>query len=276
MNRSLAMLGLSLAVLAASQPPVRADGKSRMAAEAAEYVLKRFGRQAVRESTEVFARKIEAAAARHGNEVFDAVRRVGPRALPLAEEAGSHATQAVKAMARHGEAGAAWIAARPRALNLVARHGDEAAAVLVRHTGGIAEPVIESFGSPAVRALAATGPRGGRRVAMMMADGELAAIGRTPELFEVIAKHGDAAADFVWRNKGALAVGATLTAFLANPQPFLDGAQSVTETVAVQALAPAIEKGTQEVAQRTNWTLVFLAVIAVVAGADTLRWYTKK
>ena len=51
-------------------------------------MLQRFGRQSVLEGTEAFARKIEAAAARHGDEIFEAVRKVGPRALPLVEEAG--------------------------------------------------------------------------------------------------------------------------------------------------------------------------------------------
>src|SRR5262249_35126943 len=147
------------------------------------------------------------------------------------------------------------------------RHGDEAAAVLVKHSGGIAEPVVESFGTPAIRALSAVGPRGGRRLAMMMADGELEAIGRTPELLDVIGKYGESAATFVWDNKGALAVGAVLTAFLADPKPFIDGVKSLTETVAVNAVKPAIEETTKEVlhdavndvahevGQRTNWTL---------------------
>ena len=43
-----------------------------------------------------------------------------------------------------------------------------------------------------------------------MAKGELAAIGRTPELLGVIAKYGDPAMDFIWRNKVVLAGGARL------------------------------------------------------------------
>jgi len=189
------------ALLLAAPVPAGADGKSRAAGEVAEYVLQRFGRQAVREGTEALARKIEAAAARHGDEVFEAVRKVGPRALPLVEEAGAHGRQAAQVLARHGEPGAAWVVSRPAAMKLVARHGDEAAAVLVKHAG-VAEPVLEGFGAPAVRALAEVGPQGGRRLAMLMADGDLARIGRTPEVLEVIAKYGDRAADFVWKNKG--------------------------------------------------------------------------
>jgi hypothetical protein len=52
---------------------------------------------------------------------------------------------------------------------------------------------------------------------MLMADGELTKVGRAQELLGVVAKYGDPAMDFIWRNKGILAGGATLTAFLANP-----------------------------------------------------------
>src|SRR5439155_14662895 len=178
---------------------------------------------------------------RHGPDVFQAVRKVGPRALPLVEQAGARGSKAARVLAVHGEAGAAWVVSRPAAMNLVVRHGDGAAAVLVKHAGGITEPVIERFGAPAVRALEATGPQGGRRLAMMMADGELSKIGRTEEVLEVIAKYGDRATTFVWENKGALAVGATMTAFLTNPEAFLNTAEGVTKSVAENIVRPVAE-----------------------------------
>ena len=251
--------------------PVRADAKSQAAKEAAEYVLQRFGRQVVREGTEALARRIEVAAARHGNEVFEAVRKVGPRALPLVEEAGAHSRQAARIMAQHGEHGATWVVARPQAMKLVLQHGEEAAGVLVKHAGGIAEPVVERYGAKAVRALEATAPQSGRRLAMMMADGELAKIGRTQELLEVVGKYGDPAMNFIWRNKGSLAVGTTLAAFLATPDTFLNAAQGMTRTVAENAVKPlaevpgaVVKEGAGEVARHTNWTLVFLVMIASV------------
>jgi hypothetical protein len=266
---------LASALLLTATVPALADGKSRAAAEVAEYAMQRFGRQAVREGTEALARKIETAAARHGDEIFEAVRKVGPRALPLVEEAGAHGRQAAQVLARHGEPGAAWVVSRPTAMKLVARHGPEAAEVLVKHAS-IAEPVLEGFGAPAVRALAATGPQGGRRLAMLMADGDLAKIGRTPELLEVIAKYGDRAADFVWKNKGALAVGATLTAFLAKPEAFLNTAQGMSQTVAENAVRPLAEapgKAVEGVAKNTNWTAIFMVIVLALAGFAVLRWH---
>lgn len=260
-----------LGLILSAAPAVRADAKSQAAKEVAEYVLQRFGRQVVREGTEVLARKIEMAAARHGSEVFEAVRKVGPRALPLLEQAGAHSRQAARIMAQHGERGATWVVSRPQALKLVLEHGDGAADVLVKHAGGIAEPVVERFGARAVRALEATAPQGGRRLAMMMADGELTKIGRTEELLGVVAKYGDPAMDWIWRNKGSLAVGTTLAAFLASPETFLNAAQGMTKTVAENAVRPlaevpgaVVKEGAGELARHTNWTLVFLVLIASV------------
>ncbi len=208
------MPALILGLMLTFRPPpdVRADGKSQAAREVAEYVLQRSGRKVAREGTEVLARRIEVAAAKHGSEVFEAVRKVGPRAL-AASRGSRHAQPAGgtrEIMARHGEHGATWVVSRPKAMKLVLEHGDEAAGVFVKHAGGIAEPVVERFGARAVRALEATGPQGGRRLAMMMADGELAGIGRTEELLGVVAKYGDPAMDFIWRNKEVRAGGARL------------------------------------------------------------------
>src|SRR6185437_3010947 len=81
---------------------------------------------------------------------------------------------------------------------------------------------------------------GGRRLAMMAGD-ELTAIGRTPELLAVIARHGDTAMDFIWRNKGVLAGSAALAAFLSNPEPFLSGAADLTHVISQDVVQPVAE-----------------------------------
>ncbi|MFM7149731.1 MAG: hypothetical protein ACKO23_07805, partial [Gemmataceae bacterium] len=51
-----------------------AQGKAKLAREAAEYVLGKFGKQAVGEGVETFARKIETLAVKYGDEAVEAVR----------------------------------------------------------------------------------------------------------------------------------------------------------------------------------------------------------
>jgi hypothetical protein len=271
----LALLGLTLAAA-----PAAADGKTKAAQEAAEYVLQKFSREAAKDGAQALARRIEQAALTHGDVVFQAVRKAGPNGLHLIEQAGKHSRQVARVLATHGEHGAVYVASRPQALQLVLRHGEEAAAVLVK-SRGVAQPAIESLGQPAIRAFQSLGtPQNARRLAMMAADGgELATIGRTPEVLGVLAKYGDPAMDFVWRHKGVLASGVVLAAFIADPEPYFSGAKDITKVVAESTVKPLVEvsaitakEAAAEVARQTNWTLVFLASIAALTLLVAAWW----
>ena len=97
------------------------------------------------------------------------------------------------------------------------------------------------------RAMPRLTPRNARRLAILAEDGALARTGRWSELLAVVERHGDRAMDFVWRNKGALAVATALGTFLADPEAFLGGrreliggaAQEATQPIAIVADAAA-------------------------------------
>jgi hypothetical protein len=253
------------------------DGKSKAATEVANYVIQRFGRTAAKGGVGALAARIETTAARHGPDVFQAVRQVGPRAIPLVEQAGANGSQAARVLARHGEAGIVSVVTRPAAMKLVARHGDRAATAMVKHAGGVAEPLIGKVGAPAIHAFEAIGPRSGRQLAMLAADGHLTRIGRTTEVLEVIAKYGDRAATFVWNNKGALATATVLAAFLANPEPFLNGTRDLAQVAGKSVVAVTKVAGEHVVAPVVGGIFtalnVVLGVIAVLLVAATaLMW----
>lgn len=256
--------------------PTLASVTSKAVKETAEYVLTKFGREVGEEGLETLAARIEKLAARHGDEALEAVRKVGPKALRLADDAGEQGALAVRLLARYGDDAAQYVVARPQAMSLVARYGDDAAEVLVKHKD-IAEPVIEKFGASAVRALKNVDPQNGRRIVTMMSEGEFAKIGRTSELLDVVGKCGNKGMDFVWKNKAALAVSAGLVAFLADPGPFIDGARDLTQVVAentVGALAQAPAELAKEAAKTTNWTLVTIVGIGAIVVLSALRaWF---
>lgn len=236
-----------------------AQGKAALAREAAEYIMRKFGKEAAEVGVETLTRKIETLAIKYGDDVFLAVRKVGPRTLRIVEEAGEHGLEAVKLMARYGD-DAVWVVAKKNRLAIFVKYGDDAAKSMMKH-GEIAEPLLTSFGKPAAEALKSVSSQNARRLAMLADDGELAKIGRTPELLEVVAKYGDRAADFIWHNKGLLAGAAALTAFLANPKPFLDGARDIADVPG---------KVATEAAKNTNWTVVVVCAVCVLgllAGA---------
>ncbi len=248
-----------------------AQGKATLAREAAEYLMRKFGKEASKVGVETLTRKIETLAIKHGDDVFIAVRKVGPRTLRIVEDAREHGTKSVKLMARYGD-DAVWVVAKKNRMAIFVKYGDHAAEGMMKH-GEIAEPLLTSFGKPAAGALKAVSSQNGRRLAMLAEDGQLAQIGQTPELLEVVAKHGDRAADFIWRNKGALTFTAALTAFLVNPELFLDGATDITKIVAVNAVKPIADvpgKVASEAARNTNWTVVVVCgvcVLGLFAGA---------
>lgn len=270
-----------MAILFAMPPGTYAQGVlGKAAREAAEYAAKKFGREVAEEGAERLAGRIAAAAARHGDDAIKAVGKVGPRALSLADEAGEHAPMVMRLLARHGD-DAARVLAHPQGMAIVARFGDDAAEMLIKHHG-IAEPLVERIGQPAVQALGAVGTKNGRRLAMMADAGELAAIGRSDELLQAVARHGDRACDFVYRNRGMLAGSAALAAFLANPEPFLDGAKDLSQiavggandmvaTVADGVVKPAaIAAG--HAAGETIRFLATLLFIVILAAAGVVGW----
>jgi hypothetical protein len=96
---------------------------------------------------------------------------------------------------------------------------------------------------------------------MLAAQGQL-----KPELMQVIKRFGDPACDFVWRNKKSLLVGAALTAFVTQPEAFLNGTQKLTSALADATVKP-LAVG---VANNTNWTLIGTLVTAILAIAGYL------
>jgi hypothetical protein len=188
MNRSTVFVALSVLLLQAGS--ALADARSKAAAEVAEWVARKFGKETIKEGVEAFSKRLASSAARHGDEVFAAVRRIGPRGLHAVEEAGEHGGKVARLIVGHGDDAVVWVAKRPTGMALLARHGESAGAALCRHKA-VAEPLIERLGEPAVQALAKVGPQSGRRLAIMAESGELARIGRSEQLLGVVGKLTD-------------------------------------------------------------------------------------
>lgn len=259
-----------ICLAALGQPAAAYAGiTSKAAREAAELVLRKFGKEAEEQGLQTLTQKIESLGLRYGDEAVAAVEKVGPRAFRYVDEAGENGLQSVKLLARYGD-DAVWVVSKPNRLALCAKYGDDAAEAMIRQ-GKIAEPLIASLGKPAAKALKTVSRQNGRRLVMMGEDGTLAAIGRTDELLRVIGKYGDRGMNFIWRNKGALAVATMLTAFLANPEPFIDGTVELTSAAAEGIGAPLAK----QIGSRANWTYVLPALAAIVAALLALKLWLR-
>ncbi|MFM7318336.1 MAG: hypothetical protein ACKO5E_15440, partial [bacterium] len=87
-----------------------------------------------------------------------------------------------------------------------------------------------------------------------------------------IARYGDPAMDFIWRNKGPLAVGTTLTAFLAEPKAFIEGSASLAGTVGSSLVQPVVQESAKAFSWVINMILAFLMVGAGAGGYLAFRY----
>ncbi len=256
---------LILVLVVFGQARAEAGAVSKVAQEAAEYLVRSFGREAAEEGTEVLARKIDDLVRVYGDDALEAVRKVGPRTFPALRDVGEHAPQALRLMAKHGDS-AIWVVSKRGRLAIFVKYGDEAAEAMIKH-GEIAETVILKLGTPGAQALHALSRRNGRRLVMMLEDGTLARMGRTDEILDVIRKYGDAAMEFIWNNKGALTVPAALIAFVRNPEAFINGTMKLTEVLGRTTIEPMIT----HVAGRINWTWILIIAMLLGGGIWVFR-----
>jgi len=231
---------------------------AKVVTETMEFLIKRYGDDVLREGTETVTEQVTKVAAKYGDEGLDAVRKVGPKGIKVIQEAGEKGLDAVKLINRYGD-DAVWVISKPKGMAIFVKYGDDGAKALIKHKG-IAEEVIEAHGKSAVGALNAVGTREARQIAMLQKDGILRAGQQGDELFDVIIKHGDKAMAFIWRNKGALAVGAVLATFLTNPDAYIDGALTLPK----------------EAVKNTNWTVIGIAGIAVLGGLAAWRNWLRR
>lgn len=259
----LALFVLSTTIVLCRSSEAVAGPLTVAARESAEAIVREWGEKAVAEGVEKFAIRLESLAAKYGDDALNAARKVGPRGVSAIEAAGERAPLVAKLLTREGDR-ALWLVDDAARLQLVAKYGDDATAALLRHQG-IAQPLISQFDNAAAKALTQLDAQNARRLAMLADDGTLAAMGKTPELLGVVAKYGDRAMDFIWKNKGALATTAALVAFLASPEEFLDGTKKLAEVVGEAVIVPTTTAIAKEIAPHVDWTLLALGGLTIVA-----------
>jgi hypothetical protein len=229
--------------------------------EASELILKKFGRGALGKSAEEIAQATARIAEKHGDEAIPLLRATGHAGLDVLETSGKQAPEVIKLFATRGE-DSVWLISQPKKLAIFLRHGDDAADALLKYRG-IADDLIERFGSKALTPMLKLKKESVQLMGMAAKEGVFDKTARNQELFVVIEKFGDKAMEFIWKHKGALLVATGLAAFLDNPEPFIQG----TKDLAVATLSPL----TTGIAQNVNWTLASIVTIAAVASLVFLK-----
>ena len=263
-----ARVTLFVLVVAAVPTTAFAQGKATMAKEVAKFVMRKFGKEAAEIGSETLTKKIEALALRHGDEAFDAIRKVGPRTLHIVENAGEHGSDAVRLLAKRGDE-AVWVVANKNRLAIFVKYGDSAAESMIKH-GEHVETLIAQFGQPAAEALNAVNLQNGRRLSMLYHSGLYGILDRSTEWFKIIAGHGDTAVEYLWNHQAELANDSIQSAFLNEPKPFLDGSK-VLPSIETDDVAMPIE---EVPTSNTNWTHVVVCGIGcLVVMLGVIRSY---
>jgi hypothetical protein len=271
--QALVRIAVFVLALGTYDVTVQAQGKVAVVREVVELLTRRFSKEVAEEGSELLTRKVETFLVKYGDEGAEALSKVGPRAIQLADSAAANAAadgvQATRWLAKYGDE-ATWVVGNQSRTALASKIGDEATEAMIKH-GAHVEPVLSAIGKPAANALRAVSEQNARRISMMSDSGELAKLGRSKELLDTIAKYGDKGMDFVWKNKGALAVGTAMVAFMADPEPFIEGTKSLADVAATAVIAPLAN----EIGKKTNWTVVIVVVslcsIGYVATRSWLR-----
>lgn len=260
MNKNRIAITLVFIVLLGIVHRVEASPQAKAVKETMEFIMRKFSKEVTKEGVGVIRKRLEKLAAKYGDDALTAARRTGPGGIRVMEEAGEHGATVAKTLATHGNRALA-LTSSPKSVALVTRYGDDAAGAMIRHPK-IAEPIIDAYGQSGAKAMSRLSSNEGIKLAKMVKNGELTRIGRSDEVLGVIGKYGDPAMDFIWRNKGALFVATVLTAFLANPEPFI----STGGEIGTEVITGPIEAAVKE----ANWTLIFLILTVFFCAVISL------
>jgi hypothetical protein len=242
-----------LATVVAFAVTVNANGGLQSSAirETAELVFKKFGKGVAGETVDQIAETTARIVTKYGDDSLPFLRKAGQPGYRALTEAGDKAPELIKLYARKGDE-AIWIISEPKKLAIFIKHGDNAADALLKHPK-IAENLIGKYSEDAVGALNSISKNNGQRLGIMVGDGTLDKIGRQAEVLKVIRKYGDEAMDFVWKNKGALAVTTVLASFLNDPEVYIRGVKSLV-----------VEPFVMPIVNSVNWTWIILTVCTVL------------
>lgn len=227
--------------------PAHSGLASTAVREAAENIVSKFGKGVAGQSVEEVTDATTKAVTRYGDDALPLLRNSGHAGFTALEEAGAKAPDIIKLYARKGDE-AIWLISEPKKLAIFIKHGDSAADALLKHPG-IADSLIGQYGGNAVGAMNSLSRQNAQRLSM----GLLNDSARSPELLPVIRQYGDEAMDFIWKNKGALAVASVLATFLADPQAYISGAKTLIVDPIVSPIVDSI-----------NWTLIVAGILLVV------------
>lgn len=225
--------------------------------EVTEYLMKKSSGLAAKGAQAVTS-QVTDAVTKYGDDALPFLRKAGPDGFQILNNAGANAPDVIKLVIKRGDE-AVYVISKPRNLAIFVKHGDNAIDALAKHPG-LAEDLIERFGSSGAAAMTKVSRANAQHLAILAKKDPVMASGQTDQLLKVVGKYGDNAAEFIWKNKVVLASSAVLAAFLADPEPYLNGAKDLA-SAGIKAATPIVTSWGSSIAQ----TMLPMFVVSIVA-----------
>lgn len=231
--------------------PVRA-GTTSVVTDIAEQFIKKFGVGVGGKTAGEVAETLGRLSTRYGDDVLPFAKVVGHQGLHLLDSLGDDAARSVLALFQRYGGKAGWLLEHEKDLSIALKYGDDAADAIIRHPG-LASDVITKFGEKGAIALNRLDTQEARWLTKLLVDdGSLAASGNGDQLIAIVTKYGNAAMDFIWRNKASLAGTAAMAGFLNNPEPYLSGAMSLI----VEPISDVASNTAQIIVEDVSWNWI--------------------
>ncbi|HAS83241.1 MAG TPA: hypothetical protein DCS43_11365 [Verrucomicrobia bacterium] len=248
--------------------------------EIAEALAEQAGKKASKEFVETTAVQLENIAGKCGGESLDVISKHGLVAFRVFKNAGDDAGEyLVKAIRIYGDD--ALRIAQSSAGRSVLRSGSDAAIrAVARHSDAVV-PLIQRYGDDGVAALVKLSPANGRRL-LQMVDANTLPASRLRDVLATIGKYGDKSLEFVWKHRKVLTSAALLTAFISDPEPYLNGFKDITLGVIDTAVSPVAEgvgngisMGMVKIFESIRWNL-WIGVLFAILGIRQYIRHRKK
>ncbi|MEQ1697872.1 MAG: hypothetical protein ABL901_18725 [Hyphomicrobiaceae bacterium] len=269
------VIGLAVSLVVAHAAEAHAYGN--VAARTALSMMRSAGYRAAAQgmrgiATTMLSRQLTRLGTRHGIHALRLARVSGPNGMRILASVGDNGVARLASTARtRGLVNTLYLMERPQTLKLVVQHGDEAASALLKHPG-LAADAIEKFGSIGAQAIDKLDKPAARQFTKFLVDQSPA---QAPKLVEIIEKYGTPAMNFIWNNKGALAVTTGAAAFYNDPEPFING----TKTLLVEPVTVGISKTIEHIGPRVDWNWVVMPIAIIMFmgfGGVGLIWRIRR
>lgn len=256
------MVFLCLAIDVDAAKGVTARAAREMMDAAVQRSSSRAFSRLVRESPD----QVLAIARRYGDDGLVAVSRHGrPAMRVLLNSSDEAAAPVLRMIQRHGD-DAVRMGQSPQGLRILATENDTMFRVM-HQTRGQAYPLLDRYGPRGADVLSRLSASESRQL-IQLQRGRHFSDSQFRQILDVVGEYGDRALRFIWEHKGTLALASVFVAFVADPQPFIDGTKDLTGLV-MQTAAEQAGETVRSVFAMIRWN-VWIGVLLAVVGAKIL------